>query len=306
MIKLGNSTFWSTLYILYLNHVNTVEPVFKDHPIGHKNVVSQDRWSQGTGSIILKHRSLGQKWVVAQDRWSLKTGFTVHSTSDATFLTSCCTQIYVKVQHILHSVVMEDEILVGTGSLGTCFMDSLHVLYKTSQCVLCLHCLEGPLAWQTDLEMQGSLYFTNLYIRATLIIRLNKKTSSRSHRLCRGITVQNSSFDNQTTISIQWNLSAGITGLEGPQLCSPLNCSRQVTLFRLVIAAVSMHSSHLITPPPNTSRHPFFMFFQTVLLGLLAAWVERWPLVRRSMTCIHAICCHEFVYCLQVLKGRPL
>ncbi len=33
---------------------NTVEPVLKDHPIGHKNVVCQDRWSLVTGSIILE------------------------------------------------------------------------------------------------------------------------------------------------------------------------------------------------------------------------------------------------------------
>ncbi len=29
----------------------TVEPALKDHPIGHKNVVSQDMWSLVTGSI---------------------------------------------------------------------------------------------------------------------------------------------------------------------------------------------------------------------------------------------------------------
>ena len=29
----------------------TVEPVLKDCPIGHKNVVSQNRWSLVTGSV---------------------------------------------------------------------------------------------------------------------------------------------------------------------------------------------------------------------------------------------------------------
>ncbi len=29
----------------------TVETVWKDHPIGHKNVVCQDRWSLVTGYI---------------------------------------------------------------------------------------------------------------------------------------------------------------------------------------------------------------------------------------------------------------
>ncbi len=32
----------------------TVEPVLKDYPIGHENVVFQDRWSLVTGSIVLK------------------------------------------------------------------------------------------------------------------------------------------------------------------------------------------------------------------------------------------------------------
>ena len=32
-----------------------VEPVLKDHPIGPKNVVCQDRWSLVTGSITGIH-----------------------------------------------------------------------------------------------------------------------------------------------------------------------------------------------------------------------------------------------------------
>ncbi len=31
----------------------TVEPVLIDHPFGHKNMVSQDRWSLVTGSFTL-------------------------------------------------------------------------------------------------------------------------------------------------------------------------------------------------------------------------------------------------------------
>ncbi len=38
-------------------HCLTVEPVLKDQPIGHKNVVSQDRWSFVTGSVVLKSRT---------------------------------------------------------------------------------------------------------------------------------------------------------------------------------------------------------------------------------------------------------
>ncbi len=49
----------------------TIEPVLKDHPIGHKNVVCQDRWSLVTGSVILNCRSFCQKCVVCQDRWFL-------------------------------------------------------------------------------------------------------------------------------------------------------------------------------------------------------------------------------------------
>ncbi len=32
----------------------TLEPVLKDHPFRHRNVVSQDRWSLVPGSIALK------------------------------------------------------------------------------------------------------------------------------------------------------------------------------------------------------------------------------------------------------------
>ena len=59
----------------------TVEPVLKDHPIGHKNVVFQDRWSLVTDSVTctLKFwtfwpfKTCGLSW-----QWSLKTGSTVH------------------------------------------------------------------------------------------------------------------------------------------------------------------------------------------------------------------------------------
>ena len=45
-----------------------VEPVLKDHPIGHKNIVCHDRWSLVTGSIILKCRTLIYRiCVVCQD-----------------------------------------------------------------------------------------------------------------------------------------------------------------------------------------------------------------------------------------------
>ncbi len=49
----------------------TVEPVLKDHPICHTNVVSQNRWSLVTGSVTLKCRTCCQEYLVFQDRWSL-------------------------------------------------------------------------------------------------------------------------------------------------------------------------------------------------------------------------------------------
>ncbi len=55
----------------YWQFPNTVEPVLKDHPIGHKDVVFQDRWSLVTGAIALKYRTFCQKNLVFQDRWSL-------------------------------------------------------------------------------------------------------------------------------------------------------------------------------------------------------------------------------------------
>ncbi len=38
---------------------------------GHKNVVSQDRWSVVTGSVMLKCRSFCREYIVFQDRWCL-------------------------------------------------------------------------------------------------------------------------------------------------------------------------------------------------------------------------------------------
>ncbi len=49
---------------------NTVEPVLKDNPIEHTNVVSQDSWP-----IILKCRTFCEEQVVFQDRWSLMAVF---------------------------------------------------------------------------------------------------------------------------------------------------------------------------------------------------------------------------------------
>ena len=49
----------------------TVEPVLKDHPIGHENMVSQDRWSLVTGQFTLKSRVFCPKLLVLQERWSL-------------------------------------------------------------------------------------------------------------------------------------------------------------------------------------------------------------------------------------------
>ncbi len=63
-----------------LSIVNTVEPVLKDNPIGHKDVVCQDRWYPVTGTVILKCRSFCQQCVVCHDRWSLKTDYTVPDT----------------------------------------------------------------------------------------------------------------------------------------------------------------------------------------------------------------------------------
>ncbi len=79
--KLGFYSFWEGLaqfpmflvflltfhiYILY-----TVEPFLKDCPIGHKNMVSQDRWSLVTGSVALKYGTFCHEYVVFQDSWSL-------------------------------------------------------------------------------------------------------------------------------------------------------------------------------------------------------------------------------------------
>ncbi len=63
----------------------TVEPLLKDHRIGH----CQDRWSLVTCSVILKCRSFCQNLcVICQDRWSLMGGFTTVSV-----INYCCNSI---------------------------------------------------------------------------------------------------------------------------------------------------------------------------------------------------------------------
>ncbi len=46
----------------------TEEPVLKDRPVDHKNIVCQDRWSLVTGSVALKCNTFCQEYVVLQDR----------------------------------------------------------------------------------------------------------------------------------------------------------------------------------------------------------------------------------------------
>ncbi len=54
-----------------INSKSTVEPLLKDNPIGHKIMVSKDRWSLLTGSFTLKCLTFWQELMVLQDRWSL-------------------------------------------------------------------------------------------------------------------------------------------------------------------------------------------------------------------------------------------
>ncbi len=54
-----------------LRLAGTVEPVLKDCPIGHRNMVFQDRQSLVTGSVTLKYGTFCQEYVVLQDRCSL-------------------------------------------------------------------------------------------------------------------------------------------------------------------------------------------------------------------------------------------
>ena len=56
----------------------TVEPVLEDGPIGHENVVSQDRWSLVTDSITLKNRTYCQEYLVFRSMWSLMTMVKFH------------------------------------------------------------------------------------------------------------------------------------------------------------------------------------------------------------------------------------
>ncbi len=51
-IAMGKVHFASLSIEQFTNkYQSTVVPVLKDHPIGHKNVVHQDRWSLVTGLL---------------------------------------------------------------------------------------------------------------------------------------------------------------------------------------------------------------------------------------------------------------
>ncbi len=62
---------WCFEYKHSVLNTGTVEPVLKDHPIGHKIMATQDRWSLGTSSFTLKCVTFCQTVVVLPDRWSL-------------------------------------------------------------------------------------------------------------------------------------------------------------------------------------------------------------------------------------------
>ncbi len=57
-----------------------VELVLKDHTIGHKSIVSQDKWSLMTGSISLKCGTFCQEYLVRR----LKTGSLMEVVSQLT------------------------------------------------------------------------------------------------------------------------------------------------------------------------------------------------------------------------------
>ncbi len=83
----------------YLSIPNTVEPVLKDYPIGHTNVVFQDRWSLATVSITLKCRTFCQEYVGLSRYLYLKTGFTVYYTMDRLYRSFLALLDYVSRAH---------------------------------------------------------------------------------------------------------------------------------------------------------------------------------------------------------------
>ena len=88
---------------------NTVEPVLKDHPIGHKIVVCQDRWSLVAGSVILKCSSFCKKvWPFKTGglwwQWALKTGFTV--IYNVALLINICKSLFCDIFLLLQQVIV--------------------------------------------------------------------------------------------------------------------------------------------------------------------------------------------------------
>ncbi len=99
---------------------STVEPVLKDHPIGHKNVVCQDRWSLVTGSVILKCRPFCQKYVVCQDRWSL-----MAVVSQDRF-------------HCIHVVILWHEIFPVADNSSQCHLSGDHFTHTQKILAICI------------------------------------------------------------------------------------------------------------------------------------------------------------------------
>ena len=71
LLLYGMVSYHHFLRLFTMKHFIYLEPVLTNHPIGHKNMISQDRWSLVTGWFTLKCKTFCPKLVVLQDRWSL-------------------------------------------------------------------------------------------------------------------------------------------------------------------------------------------------------------------------------------------
>ncbi len=125
---------------------NTVEPVLKDRPIAHTNVVSQDRWSCVTGSVRLRCGNFCQKYLVFQDRWS-------HGGSGVR-------TVFTYIHHMIWCHLQVHLLTAEIGDLLNC------AAAPKASC--CWHCLCPSTVPGPSSHMQGSLNITKqkfLYIQ---------------------------------------------------------------------------------------------------------------------------------------------
>ncbi len=156
---------------------STLELVLKGHPIGHKNRVSQDRWSLVAGSFTLKCVTVCQKIVVLQDRWSL-----MAVVSQERFH---CIINTTSIQHC--TVLHVGECIINTTSFNSDGHGPFLLLFTTWQLCswCCYHHDQSPLVLVDLTNTTTITYYLVLFNEAKLsnLIQVSVFLADRHHML---------------------------------------------------------------------------------------------------------------------------